>query len=376
VKRTFTFKLSIMLGTPNVSVTRVTDLTSPAIYDFVMTGRQWKKRTEIDNSQRWRVGVQYFFLLLTFWIGLEFLFFVRGLEGQWVPWIANRPAGVEGWLPIAGLMNIRYFLLTGTMPVIHPAAMVLLLIFVVLSVLFRKAFCSWICPVGTVSEWVWKQGREAFGRSFVAPNWLDWPLRACKYALLGAFSYAILRMDADDLAGFLASPYGLMADVKMLNFFRFVSPGAAGFLGVLLIGSVFMPNFWCRYLCPYGALMGLGALWSPARIRRERDACIDCGKCARVCASHLPVDKLVQIQSVECTGCMECVAACPAEGALTMTFAGKRRSLTGQRLAVAIVVVFLAGYFGARATGHWESAISAETYRQLVPQARELDHPR
>jgi polyferredoxin len=357
-------------------VTPVTDLTGEAIYAFPMIARQWKKRLERDDSQRWRGVIQFTFLLLNLYIGLQFILFVRGLEGRWVPWNSGRPAGVEGWLPIAGLMNTRYFFLTGTMPLIHPAAMVLLLIFLVLSIVFRKAFCGWICPVGTVSEWVGKQGRAAFGRSFMAPKWLDLVLRTCKYALLGAFLYAVLRMDADDLAGFLASPYGQMADVKMLNFFRFLSPGAAGFLGVLLIGSVFVPNLWCRYLCPYGALMGLGALLSPSVIRREEESCIDCGKCARVCPSHLPVDSLVRIRSAECTGCMECVAACPAEGALALTFAGRKEMLTGRRLAVGIVVVFLVGYIGARVTGHWESAISADTYRELVPAATDLDHPR
>jgi polyferredoxin len=274
------------------------------------------------------------------------------------------------------MMNTRYLLETGHMPVIHPAAMVLFVTFILLSLVFRKAFCGWLCPVGTVSEWLWKTGRDAFGRSFLTPKWLDLVLRTCKYALFFAFFYAVLRMDAASIEGFLASPYGLIADVKMLNFFRFLSPMAAGVLGFLIIVSLFVPNAWCRYLCPYGALMGLAALASPLRIGREASACIDCGKCERVCPSRLPVDKLVQIRSAECIGCMECVSACPAEGALHVGFAGRRGWITGQRLAVAIGVVFVVVYMGARLTGHWESAIPFDLYRELVPVARDLDHPR
>lgn len=331
---------------------------------------------EIDDSQRWRRLAQTVFLVLNLWIGIQFLFFVWHHEGRWAPWIATRPPGVEGWLPIAGLMNTRYLVETGTIPLIHPAAMVLIVTFLILSFLFRKSFCGWLCPVGTVSEWLWKLGRDTFRRNFAAPKWLDIPLRGLKYLLLAAFLYAVLSMSVRDLAGFLESPYGLIADVKMLNFFRYLTPGAAIFLGVLVIASIFVPNAWCRYLCPYGALMGLAALLSPAKIRREKAACIDCAKCARVCPSHLPVDKLVQIRSAECIGCMECVAVCPAEGALALTFAGPRRVLTGRRVAVGVAVIFLAAYAGARLSGHWDSPIPGDVYRTLIPAASGLDHPR
>ena len=50
----------------------------------------------------------------------------------------SRPAGVEGWLPIAGLMNTKYFLLTGHVPEIHPAAMFLFIGFMLMSLLFEE----------------------------------------------------------------------------------------------------------------------------------------------------------------------------------------------------------------------------------------------
>jgi polyferredoxin len=77
-------------------------------------------------------------------------YFERGGECLYVP----RPAEVEGWLPIAGLMNSKYFLLTGKVPTIHPTAMFLFAAFLLMSLLVKKAFCSWLCPVGTVSEYL------------------------------------------------------------------------------------------------------------------------------------------------------------------------------------------------------------------------------
>lgn len=94
----------------------------------------------------------------------------------------------------------------------------------------------------------------------------------------------------------------MVDDVKMLNLFRDLGMIGATFLMLLVAGSIVVQNFWCRYFCPYGALMGLVSLASPLRIRREPSLCIDCAKCARARPSALPVDRLVTIQSAECLG--------------------------------------------------------------------------
>ena len=200
-------------------------------------------------------------------------------------------------------------------PQIHPAGLLLISAFVLMSLLFRKSFCSWLCPVGTFSEYLWKLGRYTFRRNFTLPRWLDVRLRGMKYLLLGFFGYAVATMSAPAIAEFLSAPYGLIVDVRMLNFFRFLGGTAAFVVLGLVVASIFVQNFWCRYLCPYGALMGLV---SHGRARcasgAKQSACIDCAKCAKACPASLPVDKLVQIRSAECTGCLECVAVCPAQG--------------------------------------------------------------
>jgi polyferredoxin len=120
--------------------------------------------------------------------------------------------------------------------------------------------------------------------------------------------------------------------------------------------------------------MGLMSLLSPARIRRNPDPCIDCGKCAKECASILPVDKLVQIRSAECTGCMACVAVCPAEGALEFVLPA-RRAIPGWAVAAACALLFagICGY--AQYMGYWETNLPDQVYHKLVPRAREFAHP-
>jgi polyferredoxin len=337
-----------------------------------MKKKSWRRRWLPDGSQRWRNAVQSGFLLLNLWLGIEIVLFVRHFEGNGPYW--PRPAGVEGWLPIAGMMNASYWLQTGYVPGVHPAAMVLFLTFLALSLFFRKAFCGWLCPIGTISEFLWKLGRDTFRHNFFPPRFLDIPLRGLKYILLGLFLWFAAAMPAAAIQDFMHSPYGLIADVKMLGFFRHMSITSAIVIATLVLGSCFVPNLWCRYLCPYGALMGLAALASPLRIRRTPEACIDCAKCAKACPSNLPVDKLIQIRSAECLGCMECVAVCPSENALAMT-ANATKEISPRWIATGVLAVFCGAVGLAMLTGHWQSHIPERLYRELIPVANGLWHP-
>jgi len=352
----------------------------PALQDTDPAKRPSKPRKRLvrraprDYSQRLRYVSQGLFLALNVALGIKFYLFVRHFESGGQTPAASRPPGVEGWLPIAGMMNLKYFLVTGRIPEVHPAAMFLLISFLIISLVFRKAFCGWLCPIGTLSEILWRLGRKLFRWNSVLPRWVDLPLRGLKYVLLGLFVYAVGSMSAAALAAFLSSPYGLIADVKMLYFFRFLGSTALITLLSLALLSLLIKNFWCRYLCPYGALMGLVALPSPARIRRNPDVCIDCTKCARACPALLPVDRLASVRSAECTGCLECVAVCPAAGALEFSLP-KRRKIPAWALAAGIAVVFLGTVGIAKLSGHWDTHLSNDVYYRLITRINDFTHP-
>jgi polyferredoxin len=160
----------------------------------------------------------------------------------------------------------------------------------------------------------------------------------------------------------------------MLNFFRFMGLAGGVVMAVVIFASVFVQNFWCRYLCPYGALMGLVSMLSPVRIRRSESLCIDCAKCAHACPAALPVDKLVAIHSAECTGCLSCVAVCPAAGALQLS-APRRRRVPAWVLAAGVSVLFLGVCTYARLTNHWRTDLPSRVYFELIPHASEFSHP-
>jgi polyferredoxin len=341
-----------------------------------------------------RRSLQLAFLLLNLWIGVRFYVWVRYFESGGETLYVPRPAGVEGWLPIASLMNLKYWLMTGIVPDVHPAGMFLLIAFLGISIVFRKAFCSWLCPIGTISEWLWQGGREMFRRNFVLPRWLDVPLRSLKYILLFLFVWVVVRMSAEDIRAFLDSPYGLVADVKMLDFFRAAGRATIITCSILVILSVLTKNFWCRYLCPYGALMGLASLLSPTRITRDPISCIDCGKCAKACPSLIPVDVLRTVRTPECNGCLTCVSVCPVKDALEMRTAGivrpalsdaahsapgtewKRRRVTAGVMAVGVAIIFLGVVGFAKTAGYWDGRVPEHVFFELIPNAASFAHPR
>ncbi|MGA7057727.1 MAG: hypothetical protein WBY78_09850, partial [Terriglobales bacterium] len=115
--------------------------TKPGANPGTRAKKKLIRRTDRDRSQMLRRGYQSAFLLLNLWIGTIFYFWVRQFEPGGGPTSWHRPAGVEGWLPIAGLMNLRYLVLTHHVPALHPAGMFLLIAFLAMSFLFRKAFC-------------------------------------------------------------------------------------------------------------------------------------------------------------------------------------------------------------------------------------------
>jgi polyferredoxin len=184
-------------------------------------------------------------------------------------------------------------------------------------------------------------------------------------------------MPVPAIVEFLTSPYGLVADVKMLDFFRRMGQATAIVLAVLVVLSVFVKNFWCRFLCPYGAMTGLLGLASPTRIRRDPVACIDCAKCAVACPAGLAVDTALSVRSAECTACMSCVAVCPAAGALDLTIGLRRqRILQPWMVATGIAVIFLGIVGYAQLTGHWHTDLPDALYLDLIPRASQFAHPR
>jgi polyferredoxin len=341
----------------------------PAYRNERRWGRHLALRVLADPHAQ-RVCVQLAFVALCLWIGIEFHHFMRwGLSGGAEPY-AERPPGVEGFLPISALIGLRHWLATGAINPVHPAALFILLAIVLVSIAVKKAFCSFLCPVGTLSEYLWRLGRKVYGRNLQLPRWLDVPLRSLKYLLLLFFLWAIVKMDVPTVTAFVHSPYNKVADIKMYVFFAHLSGLAMKVLVILAVLSLFIKNPWCRFLCPYGALLGIAGWLSPFKVARTKANCIDCQLCTRACPSNIRVHTSGRVWSDECTSCLECVAVCPVKNTLEVRARG--RAIPTRAAAITVIGIFIGVTGLAMATGHWRNSISRAEYLQRFTR---LDSP-
>jgi polyferredoxin len=160
-----------------------------------------------------------------------------------------------------------------------------MVIVLLLTVLFGPVFCGWLCPLGSIQEWVGKLGKRIFKKKFnrFIPYKIDRYLRFTRYLVLALVLYKmavtakLLFQDVD--------PY-----YAMFNFFTGeVTLAALSILVVTLILSLFIERPWCKYACPYGALLGLANLFRIFKIRRISSACENCGACDRACPMNIKI---------------------------------------------------------------------------------------
>lgn len=304
--------------------------------------------------------------------GVQYLFWVFHFR-YGTPYVP-RPPSVEAFLPVSALVALKGWIATGVYPTIHPAGLAILLAAMLTAVVFHRGLCSWACPVGLVEEYLGRLGVDAIGRELEPPKYLDWALRSIKYLLL-AFFVKIILIDFSGQASlaFLQSPYNMVAGVKMLDFW--LAPGTLtiGVLGFLVVGSLVVQNFWCRYLCPYGAMLSVIGFFSPATVNVNRDqaACDDCGLCNAACPNYVDVQHADEVNALECTRCSQCVTACPEDA---LEYQAGPVSLTPKQVGYGVIGIIFAVVLLAMVTGNWYSAVGYEEWARLVPVADEVAH--
>ena len=339
-----------------------------------------KKKKIVRNNEKGiqnvRFVVQALFALLCVWIGIEFYGFIQYLDSGGTIQFVERPPGVDGFLPISSLMSFFLFMMTGEIHQAHPAGLFIFFAIILISIVFGKAFCSWLCPFGYLSEIIADVWKKIFKNNIQLPKWLDYPLRSLKYLLLGFLFYAVFFiMSVVAVRAFLNSPYNIISDIKMWYFFIDISQFSLMVIGILFLLSIPIRGFWCRYLCPYGALLGITALLSPSKIKRNSLNCIDCGLCNKACPASIKVDKVKTVISDECTTCLNCVDACPVDDTLQLELVPVNVQINKRYVAIGVVSIFLMITGAGLISGKWQNAISKEKYLIHHIQLNSYGHP-
>lgn len=274
---------------------------------------------------------------------------------------ANYNPDFEKYCPFGGIMSFGSKLNIGTMSCAISETQVFVGLGIALMiVLVGKLFCGWLCPVGTVSEWFNKIGVR-LGVSTTLKGIPDRILRLGKYVIL--FFAAYITMSSSELWCKKFCPYfdsvtGFGVDTVLLW-------GSLSIASVV-IGSIFIKKFWCKYLCPLGALSNIFSnilitgpilivyviliwagmkvrpedIWvlllilvtatalteslrfkfysiSPFMIKRVDSTCTNC----KICDTHCPegIDVSTYKDSIthpDCTLCLDCVKSCPVNDTL------------------------------------------------------------
>ncbi len=228
----------------------------------------------------------------------------------------NKPVGVDALCPFGGLETLFSLLAGGGLiKRVAASSVALLVAAVVTALVFRRAFCGRICPLGYLQELFGGIGKKLFKRRLEVPAALDRPARYLKYVVLVAI--LVLTWNAGEL---VIRSYDPWVAYNHLTSAELLTENGIG-LAVLLValaGSLVFDRFYCKYACPMGAFLGLISRLSIFKVRRNAETCIDCKACDKVCPVNLKVSEIDSMASPECIDCGECVSACPVKDTLAI----------------------------------------------------------
>ncbi len=244
----------------------------------------------------------------------------------------------ERWCPFGGVEALYTYWQEGNLLCsLGVSNFYILAAVLLITLLFRRAFCGYLCPVGTVSEWLGSLGRFAGIRGAAVPAPLDRGLSLLKYGVLAVVLFITYRAGELLFRGFdpcyaLISRHG-----EDITVWSYVVAGS------IVVGSLLVIMPFCRWLCPLAAVLSPFSRFGLARIKRDSDACLDCTKCSQACPMAIPVHEVKEVTAARCLSCLNCVEACPVERSGAVAW-GPPRSLGRswpQAVLVGLVLLFL-----------------------------------
>ncbi|MCK4658336.1 MAG: 4Fe-4S binding protein [Phycisphaerae bacterium] len=326
--------------------------------------------------------VQFGFLILT----LVGVFVVRG--------------NAERWCPFGGVEALYEYVREGNMLCSLGVSNFYILGGVLLAtLLLRRVFCGYICPIGTISEWLYgpmgTSRREIRGQRVLWCLLLGGLLGAVLVAPLGDGQGGLSGMAQRGALGMVLGgllvvvlfellpwvvarlglrvtkvpyrldrglallKYGVVAIILYITYqagellFREFGPCYAllsrhgeditiwAYIvsGAIVVGSLMVIMPFCRWLCPLAAVLNPFSRFGLTRIRRSEEFCRDCTECAKVCPMAIPVDQVREVKSARCISCLQCVEACPERAAGALVWGPPKSLGRGWPHAVLIAIM-------------------------------------
>jgi polyferredoxin len=256
---------------------------------------------QIRASQGLRLLVQLFGLIL----GAGFL----------VLMIIGYPYAMHAFCPFATIcFGLNKGVIMGSILAIFGLTVAISIGILIHSMFFGRQFCGYLCPLGTWQEAIFSLRGRKYRTKNRIPIYHERRLSKLKYIVL----VLTALLSVLGIAYFFIVLCPLYA-LSLLP--RQAIPGLAVFL-LISIGAAFVERLWCRWLCPYAALLntfeGIGAVFGLRRskIHRNLERCVDCGCCSLYCPMNINLLENEYVQSPDCIHCLMCAKKCPKSGTI------------------------------------------------------------
>ena len=215
---------------------------------------------------------------------------------------------------------------------LFPQIILVFMVFLI-TALWGRFFCGFLCSFGMLQELLFFFSKRVISGKVRIPERFDFVMKFLKYFILAfiAAGVWILALPVDSSW----NPWGVFGILVSGNLSIISSAvPTVGFalLLAIMLGSLFVERFFCRYLCPLGALFAVVSRKRLYKIRRQSDSCTNCGLCTRSCSMGIRIPEKNAVISGECIQCMQCLSICPKES-LSASPAG---AIAGAAAAAAI----------------------------------------
>lgn len=215
-----------------------------------------------------------------------------------------------------------------------------LLILIPLTIIFGRFFCGYMCAFGTINDLLYEFSSRVLKIKFKVNKNVDKYLKLVKYFVLLFVVIGVWTLGYSGLNNI--NPWDAFAQLTQLppsipNITAFIV------LTAILIGSLLIERFFCRYLCPLGAFLSLLQAFRIVKIDKNNNGCLNgCNSCSRSCSMGIDLDKANRVDSLECIQCMNCTGVCPKSNA-KLTVLGK---VINEGIIILIFILAFVGFKG------------------------------